>query len=67
AGVSSIELESEENCFIAKPIINVGTGFGFEYVFGRRISFPIKMGCMGHILNNPGFGLTLGTSVLYRF
>lgn len=66
-GVSSVELEVEKNSYAIKPIINLGAGFGFEFVWGKRISIPIKMGCMGHILNNPGFGLTLGTGVLYRF
>lgn len=67
AGVASTNISEDYTEEIIRPAINMGAGIGMELVFFEHISVPLKLGFVGQVLNNPGFGLSVGAGILYRF
>lgn len=47
--------------------VNLGIGFGFEFMFLNRISIPLEFGFAGSFLNDTGVSFSVGSGLRFRF
>lgn len=47
--------------------INLGFGFGFEFMFLNRISIPLEFGFAGSFLDDTGVSFSVGSGLRFRF